>query len=90
MVPVSHGYHVIEDRSSYGGGFEEEDSDTVVVQREQIEQAEVWFFGVSDSRIGDGITKYLQSHFFNRKPKEVDRIFPRKFRNFLFLLFFCF
>ncbi|RVW26567.1 putative protein phosphatase 2C-like protein 44 [Vitis vinifera] len=73
MVPISHGYHVIEDRS-FGGacdcGFEEENSDSVVVQREQIEEMEVWFFGVSDSRIGDGITKYMQSHFFDRKPKE--------------------
>ncbi|CBI23664.3 unnamed protein product, partial [Vitis vinifera] len=48
----------------------EENSDSVVVQREQIEEMEVWFFGVSDSRIGDGITKSMQSHFFDRKPKE--------------------
>lgn len=86
MVPISHGYHVIEDRS-FGGacdcGFEEENSDSVVVQREQIEEMEVWFFGVSDSRIGDGITKFMQSHFFDRKPKEV-RLILEEFCNFFF------
>ena len=86
MVPVSHGYHVIEDRSFCNGGFEEEDSDTVVVQREQIEDTEVWFFGVSDSRIGHGITKYLQSNFLDRKPKQVHLI-SEEFSPFFFFFF---
>ncbi|KAK9288020.1 hypothetical protein L1049_016465 [Liquidambar formosana] len=43
---------------------------SVVVQREQMEEVELWFFGVFDSRIGDGVTKHMQSHLFDRKIKE--------------------
>ncbi|XP_061994978.1 putative protein phosphatase 2C-like protein 44 isoform X1 [Rosa rugosa] len=63
MPAVSHGHHVVE-------GYDEFDCDYVVAQREQIEELEVWLFGVSDPRIGDGITKYMQAHLFDKKPKE--------------------
>ncbi|KAG8636798.1 hypothetical protein MANES_15G042300v8 [Manihot esculenta] len=69
MVPISHGYHVLEDQS-FRGGSDDSDSDSVVVQREQIEELELWFFGVFDARIGDAVTKYLQCHLFDRNPKE--------------------
>lgn len=70
MTPISHGYHVVEGQS-LRFGLDDFDSDSVVVQREQFDQLELWYFGVSDARIGDGVTKYMQSHFFDRKPKEV-------------------
>ncbi|THG07806.1 hypothetical protein TEA_014437 [Camellia sinensis var. sinensis] len=71
MVPVTHGYQVVDDRSKSNGELDlDSNSDSVVVQREQIEELELWFFGVFDDRIGDGVTKYLQSHLFDMKPKE--------------------
>ncbi|KAJ6719403.1 PROTEIN PHOSPHATASE 2C-LIKE PROTEIN 44-RELATED [Salix purpurea] len=72
MMPISHGYHVVEDQS-FKGGAAESDSDSVVVQREQIEELELWFFGISDAQIGHGVTKYLQSHLFDKNPKEIRR-----------------
>ncbi|GLT42139.1 hypothetical protein SLA2020_161580 [Shorea laevis] len=71
MMPISHGYHVVEDHQSFRsarGGLDEVDS--VVVQREQIGELELWLFGVFDGRIGDGITKYIQSHLFDKIVKE--------------------
>ncbi|KDP40354.1 hypothetical protein JCGZ_02352 [Jatropha curcas] len=70
MTPISHGYHVVEDHSFKGGSRDATDSDSVIVQREQLQKLELWFFGVFDSRIGDRVTKYLQSHLFDRNPKE--------------------
>lgn len=64
MPAVSHGHHVVE-------GYDESDCDYFRVQREQIEELELWLFGVSDPRIGDGVTKYMQAHLFDKKPKEV-------------------
>ncbi|KAJ6721735.1 PROTEIN PHOSPHATASE 2C-LIKE PROTEIN 44-RELATED [Salix viminalis] len=72
MMPISHGYHIVEDQS-FKGGEAESDSDSVVVQREQIEELELWFFGISDAQIGNGVTKYLQSHLFDKNPKEIRR-----------------
>ncbi|KAE8704758.1 putative protein phosphatase 2C-like protein 44-like isoform X2 [Hibiscus syriacus] len=69
MMPVSHGYHVVENMLLRGCSDERE-FDTVVVQRAQIDELELWFFGVFDPRIGDGVTKYVQSHFFDKKPKQ--------------------
>ncbi|WCJ24069.1 Protein phosphatase 2C family protein [Euphorbia peplus] len=69
MTPISHGYHVVEDQS-YRGGLDDSDFDSVVVQREQIDELELWFFGVFDARVRDGITKYLQSHLFDRNHKQ--------------------
>jgi len=79
MVPVSHGYHVVEekDRSVVRTGESNElDSqvDSVVVQREQIGEHELWFFGLFHPVIGDGVTKYIQSHLFHSKhPTEISR-----------------
>ncbi|XP_044487156.1 putative protein phosphatase 2C-like protein 44 [Mangifera indica] len=61
-VPVYHGFHVVVDGES--------DCDSVVVQREQFGETELWFFGVFDAEVGDGVTKYMQSHFFNKNLKE--------------------
>ncbi|CAK7327273.1 unnamed protein product [Dovyalis caffra] len=72
MMPISHGYHVVEDQS-FKGGADESDFDSVVVQREQIEELELWLFGISDAQIGQGVTKYLQSHLFDRYPNEIRR-----------------
>lgn len=69
MIPITHGYHVVEDQS-FKGGADESDSDSVVVQREQIAELELWYFGISDAQIGHGISKYLQSHLFDRNPSE--------------------
>ncbi|GMH19892.1 hypothetical protein Nepgr_021733 [Nepenthes gracilis] len=72
MTPISHGYHVegqtfrIDQSSSLK-------SDTIVVQGEQIEHLELWFYGVSDARIDQRIARYMQSHLFNRKPNETRR-----------------
>ncbi|PSR97927.1 Protein phosphatase 2C-like protein [Actinidia chinensis var. chinensis] len=74
MVPVTHGYHVVENgwfRGELGSDSDSDsNSDSVVVQREQIDELELWFFGVFNARIGDGITKYLQSHLFDKNPKQ--------------------
>ncbi|KAF5736740.1 putative Phosphatase 2C family protein [Tripterygium wilfordii] len=63
MIPISHGYHVVDK-------MDESELDSVVVQREDIEGLEVWFYGVFDARIGDSVIKYMQSHFFDRFPKQ--------------------
>lgn len=69
MPAVSHGYYTLEAFKS-PAGYEDSDSDFVVVQREQIEELELWFLGVFDSRIGDRVAKYMQSHLFDKNPKE--------------------
>ncbi|XP_022138432.1 putative protein phosphatase 2C-like protein 44 [Momordica charantia] len=70
MAPVNHGYHVIDDQS-YSSILEEESNyDSVVVQREQIEGIELWFFGVFDPQIGDKVLKFMQSNFFDKKFNE--------------------
>lgn len=75
MMPVSHGYHVVED-SSYGSALRglELEPDKVVVQREQLEENELWFFGVFDARIEDGVSKYIQAHLFDKKLTEASQI----------------
>jgi len=70
MMPITHGYHVVEDQS-FKGGADESDSDSVVVQREQIAELELWYFGISDAQIGHGVSNYMQSHLFYRNPSEV-------------------
>ncbi|KAF5452665.1 hypothetical protein F2P56_027639 [Juglans regia] len=75
MIPVSHGYYVVEDQSFRCGWDESDyDSDFVVVQREQIEELELWFFGVFDAQVGDGVTKYMQSHLFDKNLKQQSQI----------------
>lgn len=69
MMPITHGYHVVEDQS-FKGGADESDSDSVVVQREQIAELELWYFGISDAQIGHGVSNYMQSHLFYRNPSE--------------------
>lgn len=65
MTPVSHGYYAVEGRSPA------EANDEVVVQREQVEDSEWWFYGVLHARIGAAVTEYLQDHLFNDKLNEV-------------------
>lgn len=69
MMPISHGYHIVEGRS-WREDSELEQPDNVVVQREEMGNLELWFYGVSDARMGDSISKYLQSNLFDRKLKE--------------------
>lgn len=89
MTPVSHGYQVLDqDRSFRGSGFSNaSEADSVVVQREQMEDLELWFFGVFDDHGSDGVTKYLQTHLFNRKLNEVTLVYVNcfflKFSHFL-------
>ncbi|KAF8401935.1 hypothetical protein HHK36_012886 [Tetracentron sinense] len=72
MTPISHGFHVVENRS-FRGESECSDFDSVVAQREQFEDLEVWFFGVFNAQMRDGVTKYMQSHLFDKNLKEVLR-----------------
>ncbi|KAK4586047.1 hypothetical protein RGQ29_023292 [Quercus rubra] len=67
MMPVSHGYYVVEDQS-FRGGSDDFECSSVVVQREPVGDIECWFFGVSDNQIADGIHKYIQSHLFSKNP----------------------
>ena len=74
MNPISHGYHVVEHHLLRGDADQQDDSnsDSVVVQREQIEQNELWYFGIFDSMSGeDKVTKFMQSHFFAKNIKGV-------------------
>ncbi|CAN4091100.1 unnamed protein product [Withania somnifera] len=68
MMPITHGYYLAE----CGGGVRPQrpqsnkvECDKVVVQREQVEEQEWWFYGVFDSLIGGGVSNYLQTHLFN-------------------------
>ncbi|XP_058753477.1 putative protein phosphatase 2C-like protein 44 [Vicia villosa] len=67
MTPISHGHHVVEHDLFEGDDYE---FDSVVIQREQIGEAEVWYFGIFDPLIGDCVTKYLQSNYFDKKLNE--------------------
>lgn len=75
MAPVSHGYYVADYRpfrDELEDDDDRRDSDSgVVVQREEIEGLELWYFGVFDPQIGDGVAKYMQSNLFDKKPKQV-------------------
>lgn len=84
MAPVNHGYHVVADQMKSSIWEEESDYDSVVVQREQIEGIELWFFGVFDPQIGDKVLKFMQTHFFDKKFKEVNLKIPS------FFLLVCF
>ncbi|CAL5413598.1 unnamed protein product [Camellia sinensis] len=70
MVLGSHGYLVVDDHCEFNGEPNlNSNSDSVVVQKEQIEDLELWYFEVSNAKIGDSVTKYMQSHLFDKKPK---------------------
>ncbi|KAK7279258.1 hypothetical protein RJT34_24305 [Clitoria ternatea] len=75
MVPITHGHHVVEHHlikggGGGGGGSDDSDFDSVVIQREQKDHTELWYFGIFDALVGDGVTKYMQSHFFDKNLKE--------------------
>lgn len=77
MTPILHGFHVVEDRLSTGE-TNELDSDSVVVQREENKGQELWFFSIFDAQIGDRVTKYMQSHLFDKKPPQVCNVIDVK------------
>ncbi|KAE8076047.1 hypothetical protein FH972_014720 [Carpinus fangiana] len=68
-LALLHGYHVLEDQP-FISGSDEPEPDSVVVEREKIEELELWFFGVSEGQVGDEVTNYVRSHLLNRNPKE--------------------
>ena len=70
MIPISHGHHVVE-HHVIKGGSDDSNFDSVVIQREQMDHTELWYFGIFDTVVGDEVTKYMQSHFFGKKLKEV-------------------
>ncbi|XP_010935949.1 putative protein phosphatase 2C-like protein 44 isoform X2 [Elaeis guineensis] len=61
-VGMSHGFHTVERDGNPKG--------SVLAQREQIEGSEMWLFEAFDQQMGCGITKYLQSHLFDKKLNE--------------------
>ncbi|XP_027364593.1 putative protein phosphatase 2C-like protein 44 [Abrus precatorius] len=69
MMPITHGYHVVEHNLTRDGS-DDTDFDSVVAQREQMDHTELWYFEISDALIGDRVTKYMQSHFFDKKLEE--------------------
>ncbi|WJX12478.1 protein-serine/threonine phosphatase [Trifolium repens] len=69
MTPVTHGYQVVE-HHMIRDGSDYSDIDSIVVQREQMDQTELWYFGIFDPLVGDKVTKYMQSHFFTKKLQE--------------------
>ncbi|WVY96388.1 hypothetical protein V8G54_028539 [Vigna mungo] len=70
MIPISHGHHVVEHHVIKGGSDDDLEFDSVVIQREQMDHTELWYFGIFDAVVGDGVTKFVQSHFFGKKLKE--------------------
>ncbi|XP_061361295.1 putative protein phosphatase 2C-like protein 44 [Gastrolobium bilobum] len=68
MTPITHGHHLVAHHLIKGGSHDS-DFDSVVIQREQMDDTEWWYFGIFDALIGDGVTKYMQSHFFDKKLK---------------------
>ncbi|KAJ1382614.1 Histidine phosphatase superfamily, clade-1 [Sesbania bispinosa] len=45
-----------------------------------MDHTEFWYFGIFDALIGDGVTKYMQSHFFDKKLKEGLVVFPKPWK----------
>lgn len=70
MMPMTYGYHVVEHNMSRDDS-DNSDFDSVVAQREEMNQTELWYFGIFDALIGDRVSKYMQSHFFDKKLQEV-------------------
>ncbi|KAK2453885.1 protein-serine/threonine phosphatase [Trifolium repens] len=69
MMPISHGHHVVE-HDMIKDDSDDSEFDSVVIQREQIGETELWYFGIFDALIGDCVTKYLQSNYFEKNLKE--------------------
>ncbi|KAG5075671.1 hypothetical protein JHK84_056902 [Glycine max] len=65
MRPMAYGYQVVEHNMARDGS-----DDSVVAQREEMDQTELWYFGIFDALIGDKVTKYMQSYFFDKKLQE--------------------
>ncbi|XP_047318440.1 putative protein phosphatase 2C-like protein 44 isoform X3 [Impatiens glandulifera] len=63
--PVSHGYHAVEWNRDPANSSP--DDDIITVQREQIGEEEVWFFGIVDDRVGNRVSKHMQSNLFDNK-----------------------
>lgn len=71
MNDVSHGYHVVKLGQTWATPTRTKEFDPVVVQREQTEDCELWFFGVFDDQVvAEEITKSMQSNFFNKLPQQ--------------------
>ncbi|KAL8171415.1 hypothetical protein V2J09_023219 [Rumex salicifolius] len=73
ITQMSHGHHVVEyhQLGFYVEGSVALDLDTILVQREQISNLDIWLFGVCDNGvISGGISGYLESHLFDKEPKE--------------------
>lgn len=89
MIPISHGHHVVE-HHVIKGGSDDSEFDSVVIQREQMDHTELWYFGIFDAVVGDGVTKYVQSHFFGKKLKEVRNQYCAYFSELYFWPLVCF
>ena len=70
MMPISHGHHVVE-HDWINGDSDDSEFDSVVIQREQIGETELWYLGIFDTLVGDCVTKYLQANYFDKNLKEV-------------------
>nr|KYP38068.1 Putative protein phosphatase 2C-like protein 44 [Cajanus cajan] len=70
MVPMRYGYHVVEHNMISDGFSDDSDFDSVVAQREEIDNTELYYFGIFDALIGDRVTNFMQSHFFDKKLQE--------------------
>lgn len=76
MNHVSHGYRVVELGQTWATPRSLKEFEPVVVQREEIEGCELWFFGVFDDvGVAEDVTKFMQSDFFNKLPEEVRQIY---------------
>ncbi|KAH1138917.1 hypothetical protein AAZX31_10G172000 [Glycine max] len=69
MRPMTYGYQVVESNMARDGS-DDSDFDSVVAQREEMDQTELWYFGIFDALIGDKVTKYMQSYFFDKMLQE--------------------
>lgn len=69
MMPISHGHHVVE-HDWINGDSDDSEFDSVVIQREQIGETELWYLGIFDTLVGDCVTKYLQANYFDKNLKE--------------------
>ncbi|KAG4997761.1 hypothetical protein JHK84_028782 [Glycine max] len=52
MRPMTYGYQVVESNMARDGS-DDSDFDSVVAQREEMDQTELWYFGIFDALIGD-------------------------------------
>ncbi|CAJ1976447.1 unnamed protein product [Sphenostylis stenocarpa] len=69
MMPITYGYHVVEHNMTRDDS-DNSDFDSVVARREEMNQTELWYFGIFDALMGDRVSKYMQAHFFDKKLQE--------------------